>query len=553
MMTSRNVEEGSSETTIDLRQFLATIVRRRWLVLVVTLGVTTLAALYSFTRPAVYTSSADVLVRPILANPLEPLQTDRMSLPTEMRIATSAAVSSIAMSRLGSTGDPNALLADVSVTSPDDAQIIEISFSALDRKDAQRGAQAFADAYLDFKTDQAVTTITQRASTLQTGINKLADQINALNDKMAGLLSGRPERADLVDQRSALETTRLTLQTQLATVTALSTDPGSVIQPAEVPSSPSRPKHPIDLSLGVLIGLMIGIGLASASERLRDRMDRPESLERLLEAPVLGVIPKLSGGQRKLDRPVTLEQPKSQAAEAFRMLRTNLLAHGARPPVRTLLVTSAWPREGKTTVATNLAATLAQVGRDVVLISADLRFPRAHTYFGLDGESGLGQVLMGEVTLDEALYASPVPHLRVLPSGPVEGVAEPVELIQSEKMLEVIERCAETDFVIIDGSPILAVADSLVIATMVDVVLFVADARNGKTATVAQSRYQLRQVGANVIGGVLNGVEGWKRAHGGYGAYDYQRSLLSRILTPEPNGNGRSDVVPPELRKQTSA
>jgi capsular exopolysaccharide synthesis family protein len=205
--------------------------------------------------------------------------------------------------------------------------------------------------------------------------------------------------------------------------------------------------------------------------------------------------------------------------------------------------------EGKSTIAASIAAALAQLGRDVVLISADLRFPRVHAFFGLGNDRGLGQVLTGEATLEEALCESPVPRLRVLPSGPVGGIQEPVELIQSDEMLDVIARCAESDFVIIDGSPILTVADSLVLATMVDAVLFVVDAQSGRRGAIVQSRYQLRQVDARVVGGVLNGVDGWRAARGGFGSYDYRRGFLYRILVSEWRRGRHPAVGSSEVRE----
>ena len=546
---SRHIDDLPPEGTIDLREFLDAIARRKRLVLGVAAIVTALAALYSYSRTPIYTSTAEVLIRPTLTNPLESIPLDRISVQTEIRIATSAAVADLARDQMDTQDSVKLLLEHVAVSAPQDAQVLRFSYSHPDAREAQRGAQAFADAYLAFKSEQAVESIARHTSTLQTEIDELDEEISAFNESISRTLEGSSEWEGLVDQRNAVETTRLALQNQFATISTLSIDAGQVIQPAEVPSSPSRPDHRLDLLLGILLGLLIGVGFALVSERLRDRIESQASLEQILEAPVLGVIPRMSAGQKRAARPVTLDEPKSLAAEAFRMLRTNLLAVSARPSVKTLLVTSAWMGEGKSTIAANIATALAQMGRDVVLVSADLRFPRVHAFFGLGNDQGLGQVLTGEVTLEEALCESPVPQLRVLPSGPVAGIAEPVELIQSDKMLDVIARCAESDFVIIDGSPILAVADSLVIATMVDAVLFVADAQSGRRAAIAQARYQLRQVDARVVGGVLNGVDGWKATRGGYGAYDYRRGLLYRILVSETNRGGRSDVGPSDVRR----
>lgn len=544
---ARNVDDASPEGTIELREFLGMIARRKWLILAVTALATAAAILYSYNRTPVYVSRAEVLVKPTLSNPLEPISPDRISLQTEIRVATSVPVASLARDLLESSDGAQTLLEDVSVSAPEETQVLVISYSHEDPSKAQRGAQAFADAYLTFRTDEAVESVTRHISGLTTQIDTLGEQIRSLNEQIATVPRGTAESEDLVDQRSALEATRLAIQNQLATASTLSVDAGQVIRPAQAPLSPSLPNHRLNVVLGALIGLLAGVGLASASERLRDRVENQASLEHIVDAPVIGVIPKTPAG-RKAGLPITYEEPRSLAAESYRMLRTNLLAASSRPPVKSVLVTSAWMGEGKSTVASNLAVALAQMGKDVVLISADLRIPRVHALFGLANHWGLAQVLRGQVTLDQALCETPIQHLRVLPSGPVSDIAEPVELIQSDTMIEVIGRCEQADFVIIDGSPILPVADSLVIAGMVDAVLFVADSRSARPAAIAQSRNQLQQVHARVIGGVLNRVEVGKGLHPrGYGAYDYRAAPAS-----EPKDNGRSVVQPANLQQRRS-
>jgi capsular exopolysaccharide synthesis family protein len=175
------------------------------------------------------------------------------------------------------------------------------------------------------------------------------------------------------------------------------------------------------------------------------------------------------------------------------------------PPIASLLITSTWVGEGKTTIASNLAAAMAQLGRDVVLVSSDLRTPDRGSFFGVENSTGLIQVLAGDISLEDALQ-EPFDHVAVLPSGATARVLEPVELLQSEAMSDVLERCAKLGFVIVDGAPVLTVADSLVLSTMVDGVLFVTNARHGRRDGIAQARYLLHQVDANLVGGVINRV-----------------------------------------------
>jgi capsular exopolysaccharide synthesis family protein len=314
---------------------------------------------------------------------------------------------------------------------------------------------------------------------------------------------------------------------QLVTTNTSSRDPGEVVQSAERPASPISPKHQVDLALGVLLGLAAGVALASVREQLRDRIEDPAGFRKVLKAPALGLIPESPMLRGDLPRLVTIDEPRGVAAEAYRTLRTNLLAACKATKARTILVTGARQGEGKTTTSVNLAVALAQVGRSVVLISADLRFPRVHSLLGIGNERGLGQVLLGEVPLNDALVDTSIANLRVLPSGPVSGLDEPVELLQSDRMFEVIRSCRQADFVIVDGPPIEPVADSLVLADLVDGVLLVADAQTGTRAGVSQTRHQLEQVGGNIVGGVLNRVHE-SRTPEAYGSYEQRRRLLQQ-------------------------
>ena len=191
----------------------------------------------------------------------------------------------------------------------------------------------------------------------------------------------------------------------------------------------------------------------------------------------------------------------------------------------------------------------------MVLISADLRYPRVHSLFGIGNEQGLGQVLLGTLSLNDALVDTSDPE----PAGTAErtgvGVDEPAELLQSDRMFEVIRGCRQADFVIIDGPPIEPVADSLVLADLVDGVLLVADAQEGTRAGVSRARHQLEQVGGTILGGVLNRVHE-SRTPNAYGAYESRnghpapfqvRRCRSRARLAPPGGHSIGRDLDPGL------
>jgi capsular exopolysaccharide synthesis family protein len=524
----RELHPVPSEGTLDIREFMSKVGRHKWLILLVAASVTLLVAIYSYSRPSVYESTAQFLVRPTLVQPLQSNPFDTVSMPTEMQLVTSAQVADIARQTIGGNLTLQDALDGVSVTNPANTQILDISYSAHSPAEAQQGAQAFAGAYQTYKHDQAIDTIKTSSDTIRAQITTLDGEIAELNGRIAA--STDPvDQQSLTEQRNSLDTVRLSQQNLLASTATLSSDPGQVVEDALRPTSPVSPKHKLDLALGLLLGLIAGVVLASLRDQARDRIQGPPLVARSLDAPILGSIPRthrLLVGTAHL---ASVDEPHGQAAEAYRTLRTNLLAVCRESKAKTILITSARQGEGKSSTAANLAVALAQAGRSVVLISADLRNPRVHAVFGIGNEQGLGQVLEGTLSLDEAIVETDLADLRILPSGPVDAVDEPVELLQSDRMGEVLQECCRSDFVIVDGPPIFPVADSLVLADLVDGVLFVTDAQSSTQASVAQSRRQIHQVGGRILGGILNRVPTTWSANG-YDADHRWRGLLGDLL-----------------------
>ena len=515
---------GSGDGSLDLREFMGTILRRKWLVLGVAVVVVALAAAYSYSRPKVFSSTASVLSRPIRVQSTDEDPSDNQSMPTEAQLVRSTPVAEIAREIVGRPQDLQDMLRRVTVTIPESTEILQISYTDSTPRRAQSGAQAFADGYLRFKAELARAGIEDDALTIQTEIDELGRQITDLETAMQGMEEGSPELAAAESDRASLEDTRLGLRNSLVAIVTSSRDPGEVVQVAERPSSAISPKHQVDLALGVLLGIAAGMALASVRERMQDRIETPATLRNVLRAPTLGAIPDSPLLRGDLPRLVTIDERRSTPAEAYRALRSTVLAAARDAKARTILVTSAMEGEGKTTTAVNLAVALAQVGKSVVLISADLRFPRVHVLLGIGNERGLGQVLQGSIELRDALVETPIPNLKVLPTGPVTADDEPVELLQSDRMVDVIRGCRQADMVLVDAPPIGPVADSLMLVDLLDGVILVADAQDGTRARVAEARHQLAQVGGTILGGVLNRIPE-SMTQPTYGSYNGRRTV----------------------------
>jgi len=301
-----------------------------------------------------------------------------------------------------------------------------------------------------------------------------------------------------------------------------------VVDPALAPTSPSRPQKARNISLAFLVGLIGGIGLAVFREYLDNTVKSPDDIESLTGLPSLAVVPSLPslnghhGTLSRLAREATPQavsgpkvellsylQPKSQISEAFRALRTSLLLSQAEHPPQVILVTSALPREGKTTAAVNLGVTLAQLGDHTLLLDSDLRKPgiRRALNLTIGKEGGLSSYLAGVSTLDEIIIPHPtISNLAALTTGPVPP--SPADLLSSHKMREAIaELRRRFKFIVIDSPPIMAATDAVILSALTDGVLLVV--RSGETPKEAFTRTRdlLAAVKCRMLGVVLNAVD----------------------------------------------
>ena len=277
-----------------------------------------------------------------------------------------------------------------------------------------------------------------------------------------------------------------------------------ILDRARAAVSPARPRVVQNVMLSVIVGLLLGVAAAFVAEQVDQSITGQEQIEERLKTTFLGIIPRIEPGKEGVVHDLHVyEQPKSGVAECLRAIRTNIFFMVPEKPLRTILVTSSAPQEGKTTVATSLAITMAGSGSRVLLVDADMRRPRMHKVFKVSNEAGLSSLTLGEGDLASLARPTGVPNVYVLPSGPVPP--NPSELLHTTAFKKLVAQMAEAyDRVIIDSPPIGAVADAVVMSTHADGTIFVA--RAGKTARDLARRAirQLRAVNATLVGAVLN-------------------------------------------------
>ena len=313
-----------------------------------------------------------------------------------------------------------------------------------------------------------------------------------------------------------------------------------VIERAEVPHRPSRPKIPLNLALGVFSGVVIAIGAAFAREYLDTSLKSSDEVQTLLQLPTLAAIPNFAlarqaagpadGGADPApgaDEILVLHEPWSRVAEGFRSMRTLLFANPAAPPPKVILVTSARPGEGKTVASLNLASALAELGARTLLIDADLRHPRCHTALGVEDEDGLSSWLGGQIELDAVIRPLDVPNVFFLAAGPPPR--SPAELVASPRMQWALTLLRDRfDFIVLDTPPVLAVTDAAVLGREADAVVLVVKGRDTEAEAVRRARDGLVLAGARILGVLMNDVDlAWGDSHFYDAHYRYGRPRRS--------------------------
>ena len=483
-------------TNSNLRTYLQIIARRFVWLLAVTLLCVAIAVAVSRVQKKEYSASASLLVQPAggsIAN--TQVTVSPTDVLTELQLVKNAPVKAQVTEKLG-------FVPKISVAEVGQTNVINLTGIAPTPVQAAQVANVYARTFVAYQQTDALNTLTAAEQQIQRQITTIENQLKPLEAESAPTAGTTSTISALANQEAVLKEQLAQLQ-----VTGAETPGGiELVSPAIVPTTPSSPKPLRDGIIALLVGLLLGVGAAFAAEYFDDKVYTKDEAERLSDGvPVLAMIPRVKRWKRSRAVLIAEKDPFSPATEAYRSLRTSLQFASHDRPLKTILVTSASRAEGKTSTVANLGVVMARAGERVVVVSCDLRRPRVATFFGLTETPGFTSVLLNQEDLKNVLLEAPHvgADLAVLGSGPVPP--NPAELLGSKRAAEMFRTLADDfDVVIIDSSPLLPVADPLVLSAYADAVLIVVMAGQTTRGSLERACELLTQVNAPLTGIVLN-------------------------------------------------
>lgn len=443
---------------MNLRDYVRILRQRYWVVLLFVVLAILASVGYSKLQTPKYTGTAQLLLAPQLSTTIlqatDPgaavsSSTNTVDVPTDTQVIESTSV----MTEVAKTvaNPPKVAVAQVGATN-----VVKISATSTNPAVAAAAANAYAHAYLEVQQAQSVAALKTASKVVSSQIDSVTSQIAQLDASIAGATGS--SAVALESQLAATQAQLSTYQEEAAQYnfySSLNTGGGQVISPATIPTSPSSPKTIEYAVIAGFLGLLIGLGVVLLLDYFDDHIRSKAEFESVVKGTVtLGTIPVVPNWKDKKDPVlVTITQPHSSAAEAYRSLRTALQFVGLDRPTRLMQFTSPAASDGKTTTLANAAVALSKAGLRVVVVCCDLRRPRIHEFFGLKNDIGFTSVLLRRTPLEEAIQEVPnCPGLHLLASGPKPP--NPSELLSSPNARALLESLAElSDIVLIDSPP----------------------------------------------------------------------------------------------------
>lgn len=536
---------------LDLRQLSRAVRRWWWIALAVPMIVGVLALGISTRQQPKYAASATLMINPASASGTldynSVLTAERLSKTYQKLVRNQGVLNQvIADLQLPYTADE--LGKHITPLADGETQLMTISVSDTDPERAAAIANAVAERFQEYVVSDLTASSENDLASFDASLQELQGQIQTAQGELDTLNASADANDPAVQGQIDGVNARLqTLQSTYAQLVALSTtiransalagNQISIAERATAPEFPYAPNKVVNIMLGLIIGGILAIGLILVLEYLDNTVKSTTDFGDLVGAPLLSAvsaIPKLTQGRQQL---FVLEHPKSGAAESIRLLRTNIEFASATKEITILGVTSANPGEGKSTMAANLAITLAQAGFETALIDADLRRPSQHRIFGLGNDRGLSTLLSVPTrTWDWAGQTTLLSNLTLIPAGPLPP--NPADLLSLGRMRELLTEMRQTfDVIVIDTPPVLVVSDPLIVAAHVDGMILVSRSNKTRLDALKRAALTMQRGAVRIVGVIVNHQSG--RATEGY--YYTEYSAVDEAPQSNNRRGGRSD------------
>lgn len=523
---------------MELRKLVAVIWQRLWLIVLATALVTGFSYVFSTTATRIYQAATTIEVN-YGADPRSDAYSSvlvgQKAAQTYVEEVRSPQLARDVATALGLNMSPATLLNMVSVEQVRDTQLIKLTVESSNPEMAQAIANKMAELFIAQTEAKQQERFQGSKQDLDTQVSGLEKQIGDTQKAIAGLGDpSDPKNANMPEfarvERARLETMLSNYQIRYAILltsvedfrlaATRSEDKLSIFSQAETPRTPVRPVMTVNLALGFVSGLILGLAMALLLEYLDDTAKDPQEITSGLGLTMLGVVTRFASSKEARSALVTVSDGKSPSAEAYRVLRTNFQFSALSNPRVAAVITSPGPGEGKTTTLANLGVALAQSHKRVVLVDADLRRPSLQKLFGLSREFGLTDLMLdSNLAVERALLQTETEGLKLLPSGPLPP--NPAEILSLPRMAEIMNHLKEqADVVLFDSPPVLSVADGALLAALTGNVILVVAAGETRTGAVAQARDALLRSNTSILGVVLNKLD--VERHGYYRYYYYR-------------------------------
>ena len=545
-----------NEQNIELRTYFFIIRRWLWLVALCLVLASVSAFLFSQQQTRIYEANSTILLDN--SKPTSDTQAYEQILATNRLISTYAELlggreaSEQVIEELGY--EPYFL--EIFVTPQRDTVLLDLRVESNVPEAAHFVANRLPEIIDEQQRARQAARYENASQTFNEELDTLSLEIARIGENIADLESENGDKSEIERQRANLTLQEKTYETFLQDLSVIklaqveSANLLSVVEAAELPEAPIRPRTLLNTLLSAIVGAMVGLGAAFLIEYLDDTIKASTDLAQLFGVGTLAFIGRNDSKQGEERFLLSKEDHWTPMAEAYRMLRTNIRFASVDKPLHSLIITSPTPKEGKSTTAANLAMVLAQQGLQIILVDADLHRPVQHKIFKTPKGVGLTTALLNrDVALDQYLQRVD-DSLRLLPSGPLPP--NPSELLGSQRMREVLNELQElADYVIIDSAPVLSVADTSLLANAASGVLLVVRANKTIFEPLYSTVEQLQSAKANLIGFVMNDVV---RNRSGDGYYYYNSYYATSDKSDESDStDGSSRRTNPSSQRRSWA